>query len=213
MDAKVQQYIELLNIDLSKEITSIIMYRWQSVVVRGMMAPGLSQRLETISEDEIHHALGLADKIDYFGGFPTFQLECPILSSDPREIINENIRREEDAIATYKEHIQLFCDEPGVQWLLQEFMHDEEQHLIEFRMFEEESTTETTLSPNVMPLPSFMQTTPVLNDQSTMPDMGPDDELPATISVVPRVAAFADYLKRKNSREADLLMCALTNIS
>lgn len=204
-----QEYIDALNEDLSKELTSIIMYRWQGVVVAGAGSRGLPEFLTEMSEDEIHHAEGLAEKIDYFGGMPTFKLDNPILHDDPVQILQEDVRREQDAIDTYKRHIELFSDEPGVQWLLQEFMHDEEGHLAQFRSLLDQEQTSPTQVPqsNVMPLPDFLQ----------QPQMQPagqaEEELPGVITVIPRIAAFADYLGRRNPQEASLLIQALTNKS
>src|SRR6201982_1460979 len=83
-----EKLIELLNEDLSREYQAIIAYVNYSQVLKGAQYMNIAGELAVHANEELAHAIALANHIDYLGGMPTVTPK-PVKTSD----INENMLR------------------------------------------------------------------------------------------------------------------------
>jgi bacterioferritin len=105
MAINIQQLIELLNRDLALEYTAIVQYVQHSGVLTGAEYGDIIKEIKIHATEELQHALILADHIDYLGGIPTVEVPPAKVSQDNREMLEQDLEGEEDAVARYKQRI------------------------------------------------------------------------------------------------------------
>lgn len=105
MAINIQQLIELLNRDLALEYTAIVQYVQHSGVLTGAEYGDIIKEIKIHAAEELQHALTLADHIDYLGGIPTVEVPPAKTSQDNREMLQQDLEGEEDAVARYKQRI------------------------------------------------------------------------------------------------------------
>jgi bacterioferritin len=105
MAINIQQLIELLNRDLALEYTAIVQYVQHSGVLTGAEYGDIIKEIKIHAAEELQHALTLADHIDYLGGIPTVEVPPAKVSQDNREMLQQDLEGEEDAVARYKQRI------------------------------------------------------------------------------------------------------------
>jgi bacterioferritin len=91
MAVTIEQIITLLNKDLELEYSAAIQYINHAAVMTG---------------EEIQHAVILADQIDYLGGSPSVNVGKIMTSKDNREMLQQDLDGEEDAIKRYKIRVE-----------------------------------------------------------------------------------------------------------
>src|SRR6202790_5845778 len=79
-----EQLITLLNEDLAREYQAIIAYVVYSKVLKGAKYMNIAAELEKHAEQELSHALIIAEQIDYLGGMPTV-VPKPVRTSEKAE--------------------------------------------------------------------------------------------------------------------------------
>src|SRR5438876_1975748 len=75
---------ELLNEDLAREYQAIIAYVVYSQVLKGAQYMNIAAELVLHANQELQHALTIAQQIDYLGGMPTVTPK-PVKTSDQAE--------------------------------------------------------------------------------------------------------------------------------
>ena len=105
MAINIQQLIELLNRDLALEYTAIVQYVQHSGVLTGAEYGDIIKEIKIHAAEELQHAITLADHIDYLGGIPTVEVPPAKASQDNREMLQQDLEGEEDAVARYKQRI------------------------------------------------------------------------------------------------------------
>lgn len=121
--------IKLLNHDLSGEVEAILTYMRDSFVT-GECRP--SRSMEEIAKDEMRHAEKLAEMIVDLGGIPAMQhRELNFGKSGAKGYLKRLVAMEEEAIETYKKHIEAIPDE-DIKKKLTHILHEEETHHEEF---------------------------------------------------------------------------------
>lgn len=122
--------IDALNSDLANELQAVIMYTVYSAQVKGPYRPQLVAFMQSEIADELGHAQYLADKIIALGGMPT-TVPTPIPpAEDAREMLQNILKAEEEAIAGYSERAQQ-AEEAGMVGLavqLEDMVRDETGH-------------------------------------------------------------------------------------
>lgn len=93
--------VELLNRDLSLEYTACIQYTQHQAVLKGAMYQSIQKELIIHAQEELAHAVIIADQIDYLGGVPTVVMKPAHISSDNIEMLTQDLAGENDAIARY----------------------------------------------------------------------------------------------------------------
>ncbi len=101
-----EELVELLNKDLEKEYGAAIQYINHATVMTGAEFGSIIKELKVHVTEEIQHALILADQVSFLGGKPSVDVAQIKLSEDNREMLQQDLDGEEDAIERYKERIQ-----------------------------------------------------------------------------------------------------------
>lgn len=129
-----QELLDALNEDLAGEIQAIIQYLQHHYVILGLNRLPISELLEDISKDEMHHAEELAERIVAMGGTPTVHPR-PIQQADTiEEMLRLDLEAERQALVDYAERIKQAeeAGEMGTALMLEDILVDEQKHYDEF---------------------------------------------------------------------------------
>jgi len=96
----------LLNMDLELEYSAAIKYINHAAVMTGAAYGDIIKELKIHANEEIQHAMILADQIDYFGGSPSVNVGKIHTSKDNDEMLQQDLDGEEDAIRRYKMRVE-----------------------------------------------------------------------------------------------------------
>jgi bacterioferritin len=106
MDISLDKLIELLNKDLELEYSAAIQYINHAAVMTGAAFGDIIKELKIHSNEEMQHAIALADQIDFLGGSPSVRVGPIKISKDNTEMLQQDLDGEEDAIRRYKIRIE-----------------------------------------------------------------------------------------------------------
>ncbi len=106
MNINKEKLIELLNSDLTLEYSAAIQYIQHGAVMTGAQFGDIIKELRIHANEEIAHAITLADQIDFLGGVPTIEVGEMKTSDDNIEMLKQDLEGEEDAIKRYKVRIE-----------------------------------------------------------------------------------------------------------
>jgi len=98
--------IKGLNDDLAGEYQAVIVYNHFAAKLTGPFRKELRALFQGEITDELGHAQFLADKIATLGGEPTREPRAVPTADSPREMLEQAIALEKQAIAGYDERIQ-----------------------------------------------------------------------------------------------------------
>jgi len=101
-----KKLIGLLNMDLELEYSAAIQYINHAAVITGAAYGDIIKELKIHTNEEIQHAVILADQIDYLGGSPSVKVGEIHTSEDNDEMLRQDLDGEEDAIKRYKARIE-----------------------------------------------------------------------------------------------------------
>ena len=101
-----EKLIELLNKDLELEYSAAIQYINHAAVMRGAAYGDIIKELKIHTNEEVMHAMTLADQIDYLEGSPSVNVGKILTSKDNVEMLQQDLAGEEDAIKRYKVRIE-----------------------------------------------------------------------------------------------------------
>ena len=100
-----KKLIENLNYDLTLEYSAAIQYINHAAVMSGAAYGDIIKELKIHANEEIQHAVILADQIDYLEGKPSVDVGKIYTADDNDEMLKQDLAGEEDAIKRYKERI------------------------------------------------------------------------------------------------------------
>jgi len=106
METTKEKLIALLNKDLELEYSAAIQYIQHAAVMTGAEFGDIIKELKIHANEEIGHAMILADQIDFLDGVPSVDVEKIYTSQDNVEMLGQDLTGEEDAIARYKVRIE-----------------------------------------------------------------------------------------------------------
>ncbi len=106
MNVTIKKLIDLLNTDLELEYSAAIQYINHSAIMTGAAYGDIIKELKIHVNEEIGHAVILADQIDYLGGSPSVNVGKIKTSEDNNEMLQQDLDGEEDAIKRYKIRIE-----------------------------------------------------------------------------------------------------------
>jgi bacterioferritin len=92
--------------DLAWEYTAAIQYIQHSGVIPGAAFGDIKKEIILHANEEIQHAITLADQIDYLGGFPTVDVYPPKTSENNETMLQQDLDGENEAIARYTQRIE-----------------------------------------------------------------------------------------------------------
>ena len=105
-DKAVQDLINALNEDLSREYQAVIAYTVYSNVLKGAKWMTIAAVLKKHASEELQHALIIADQVDYLGGMPTATPKEVKLSEKPEEMLQFDLDNETVTIKNYRERVK-----------------------------------------------------------------------------------------------------------
>ena len=135
MAIELETLIRLLNKDLALEYTAMVQYAQHGGVLTGAEYGDITKELKIHAAEELQHAITLAEQIDYLEGFPTVEVPPAKTSQDNREMLEQDLEGELDAIARYKQRILQAEElkELALAQKLREILAVEQEHAMDLR--------------------------------------------------------------------------------
>ncbi len=130
-----EEIIRGLNEDLAREYKAIIQYVVFSSTLKGAEYGNIAQQLEKHASDELDHALKVAKQIDYLGGIPTMKGEEAENSENSKEMLEIDLRAEQETIKNYRERIRQAeqAGEYALSEVLRGIIAQEQDHEIDLK--------------------------------------------------------------------------------
>lgn len=122
--------LDLLNRAIAREIQVSIQYMWQHVQWKGVKGFAVQEELKKIAITEMKHAEAIAERLAYLGGTPTTKPEPIFVGETLKEMIEQDKKDEENAIALYKQIIVAAHEKGDVTTtrLFRKILEEEEEH-------------------------------------------------------------------------------------
>lgn len=135
MSITIEKLVELLNSDLELEYSAAIQYINHAAVMTGAAYGDIIKELKIHANEEIQHAMILADQIDYLGQRPSVKVGKILTSKDNDEMLQQDLNGQEDAIKRYKARIEQAEDlkEFGLAQQLRNILATEQEHAMDLR--------------------------------------------------------------------------------
>ena len=130
MDPSRRELIEELNKDLEWEFAAAIQYVQHAAVITGAEYEGIQKELIVHSQEEMQHAVMLAEQIDFLGGIPAHTVETVEVAAESRLMLQQDLAGEDNAIQRYKERIYQAerLREYGLRRVIEDILIQEEEH-------------------------------------------------------------------------------------
>lgn len=135
LDAKLA--CQLLNEALATEILCVLRYRHHQIIAQGINYLQVAEEFKEHAEQEEHHMLMIAERINQLGGNPDFNPKTIGersateygSGSSLTEMIKEDLVAERIAISVYRQLIAWFGEkDPTTRRMLETILEDEEDH-------------------------------------------------------------------------------------
>jgi bacterioferritin len=125
-----QELLERLNADLAWEYAAMIQYVQHASVITGAEYESTIAELLVHANEEMQHAINLSDQIDFLGGVPAVDVQTIKTSEESKEMLEQDLEGELDAIQRYKERIAQAeaLREYGLRRVLEDILIMEEEH-------------------------------------------------------------------------------------
>lgn len=125
-----EQFIEELNKDLEWEYAAAVQYVQHAATITGPEYEAIAKELVVHSNEEMGHAVTLSDIICDLGGTPTIDVERREISDVAKEMLEQDLWGENNAITRYKERIEQAEElgEYGIRRQLEDILVMEEEH-------------------------------------------------------------------------------------
>ncbi len=125
-----EELIDLLNKDLAKEYAAAVQYIQHASKVTGAEFQSIQKELVIHANEEIGHAVVLADQIAFLGGDPTVDVDERYVADDTKKMLKQDLDGELDAVKRYKERVSQAEEigEYGLKRALEDILIMEEEH-------------------------------------------------------------------------------------
>ena len=135
MAITIDQLVELLNHDLELEYSAAIQYINHSAVMTGAAYGDIIKELKIHTNEEIQHAMILADQIDFLEGKPSVIVGEIRTSQDNQEMLRQDLEGEQDAISRYKTRIEQAEElkEFALAQQLRSILANEQEHAMDLK--------------------------------------------------------------------------------
>jgi bacterioferritin len=126
-----KELLDMMNKAIARELQVSIQYMWQHVQWVGVKGFTVRDQLKLSAINEMTHAEMIADRLNYLGGVPTTAPDEIKVGDNLQEMISNNVKAEEEAIAMYKKIIDMCREENDIvtRKLFEQILEDEENHL------------------------------------------------------------------------------------
>ena len=101
-----QELIRGLQEDLSREYQAIIAYTVYSNVLKGAQWMSIATELKKHAQEELQHALIIADQIDYLGEIPNATPKEVKLSEKAEDMLRFDLNNETETIKAYRNRLR-----------------------------------------------------------------------------------------------------------
>jgi bacterioferritin len=105
-NSALQELIQGLQEDLSREYQAIIAYTVYSNVLKGAQWMFIAGELKKHAQEELQHALIIADQIDYLGGMPNATPKQVSLSEKAEDMLRFDLNNETETIKSYRKRVR-----------------------------------------------------------------------------------------------------------
>jgi bacterioferritin len=125
-----KKLMELLNKGIARELQVSIQYMWQHVLAKGVESVAVEDVFREIAITEMKHAEVIAERLAYLDGTPTTKPNPVFVGDSLKEMLQTDVKAEEEAIALYKQTIKV-ADKEGdstTRRLFEEILAEEEEH-------------------------------------------------------------------------------------
>jgi bacterioferritin len=122
--------IKELNKDLEWEYASAVQYIQHAAVITGAQYQSIQKELIIHSQEEMQHAVMVAEQIGFLGGVPTVEVEKRQIAKNSLMMLKQDLKGEDIAIQRYKERIVQAekLGEFGLRRVLEDILLQEEEH-------------------------------------------------------------------------------------
>ena len=124
------ELLDLLNQAIAREIQVSVQYMWQHVLWKGVKGYAVKDAFKTTAIAEMKHAEAIAERLSYLGGIPTTKPTPIFIGATLKEMIESDMKAEEEAISMYKKILLLARKEGDAttEFLFNRILSDEEEH-------------------------------------------------------------------------------------
>jgi len=124
------EYLELLNKAIARELGVSVQYMWHHVMAMGMESPEIKDIFKEIAIVEMKHAEDIAERLFYLGGTPTTKPTPIQVGGSLKEMIEADLKAENEAIEMYRRIIEAASerDDTTTRLLFEEILTAEEEH-------------------------------------------------------------------------------------
>lgn len=124
------EFLDMLNKAIAREIGVSVQYMWQHVMALGMKSPEIKDVFEDIAIEEMKHAEKIAERLFYLGGVPTSKPTPIKVGGSLEEMIESNLQAENEAIEMYRKIIDMASEreDSTTRLLFEEILTAEEEH-------------------------------------------------------------------------------------
>ncbi len=125
-----KELLDLLNQAIAREIQVSIQYMWQHVQWGGVRGFAVQNELKSIAVAEMKHAEMIGERLYYLGGIPTTKPDPIFVGTTLKEMIERDVKDEENAIILYKGIIDKAREEDDetTHHLFRDILEQEEDH-------------------------------------------------------------------------------------
>lgn len=125
-----EKLIEELNKDLEWEYAAAIQYVQHAAVMTGPEYDSIIKELVVHAQEELAHAVTVAEQIAFLGGVPTIDVEKMEVSENSKTMLQQDLAGEDNAITRYRERIAQAeaLGEYGLRRILEDILMQEEEH-------------------------------------------------------------------------------------
>ncbi|MEM2118050.1 MAG: ferritin-like domain-containing protein [Candidatus Bathyarchaeia archaeon] len=125
-----KELLKMLNDGIARELQVSIQYMWQHVQWGGVKGFAVQDELKKIAITEMKHAEAIAERLYYLGETPTTKPTEIVVGKTLKQMIQRDIKDEENAIALYKKIIEQARKEKDqtTEILFMNILKDEEEH-------------------------------------------------------------------------------------
>jgi bacterioferritin len=128
-----EELVKALNEDLAREYQAIISYVVYSQVLKGAEYMNIAAELEKHAQEELSHALIIANQIDYLGGMPAIHPKEVRTSEKAKEMLRFDLENETETIRNYRQRVGQ-CEALGEYAMaehIREILMQEQEHQID----------------------------------------------------------------------------------
>ncbi len=125
-----KELLDIMNKGIAREIQVSVQYMWQHVLWKGIGGFAVKDELKDIAITEMKHAEAFAERLSYLGGTPTTKPEPINVRDELKDMIEQDKKDEEGAIALYKQGREIAMKEGDLVTaeLFKSTLEDEEEH-------------------------------------------------------------------------------------